>query len=352
LVKILDPTNAVTYLLYRQHCTPLNGVYVKDLTLLGREMKDIILVDVIKKTIFEIMYCNRTHQILSCSSLKTPIILKISLMINQTESFLDWRCSWRILKMLTMSDLSRNIEESSIPHSTPISTRFNINFILTLYRGAKFVKVKNHHVDPDVELNAIQINDPTQKYNKKKEEKERERTYNIETEPDLRRDDREVEFARLAEKNREGMRQYGHLFSKNVPLTERIVVNDRFNFQSSDSSIDIELPSPKECDALINHQGPQEVEGEGDTFFDNNSNSTDSKEREKVGARTRVKVPSLSKSFVELNKRGELVTVPDPTLQGQTVEDVRYMTGVENLNSPLGKQVKIELDNKMVNNNS
>lgn len=46
LVKILDTTNAVTSLLYRQHCTPLNGIYVKDLSLLGRDMKDIILVDV------------------------------------------------------------------------------------------------------------------------------------------------------------------------------------------------------------------------------------------------------------------------------------------------------------------
>jgi TFIIF-interacting CTD phosphatase-like protein len=45
-VRILDTTNAVASLLYRQHCTPLNGVYVKDLSLLGRDMKDIILVDV------------------------------------------------------------------------------------------------------------------------------------------------------------------------------------------------------------------------------------------------------------------------------------------------------------------
>jgi len=45
-VKILDPTNVVSSLLYRQHCTPFNGVYVKNLSLLGRDMKDIILVDV------------------------------------------------------------------------------------------------------------------------------------------------------------------------------------------------------------------------------------------------------------------------------------------------------------------
>ena len=46
LVKELDPTGVITALLYRQHCTPFNGVYVKNLSLIGRDMKDIILVDV------------------------------------------------------------------------------------------------------------------------------------------------------------------------------------------------------------------------------------------------------------------------------------------------------------------
>jgi len=46
LVKILDETGAVVQMLYRQHCTPLNGIYVKDLSRLGRNMKDVILIDV------------------------------------------------------------------------------------------------------------------------------------------------------------------------------------------------------------------------------------------------------------------------------------------------------------------
>ena len=34
-----------SYLLFREHCTFFNNAYVKDLTLLGRPMKDIIIVD-------------------------------------------------------------------------------------------------------------------------------------------------------------------------------------------------------------------------------------------------------------------------------------------------------------------
>lgn len=34
-----------SYLLFREHCTFFNNAYVKDLTRLGRPMKDIIIVD-------------------------------------------------------------------------------------------------------------------------------------------------------------------------------------------------------------------------------------------------------------------------------------------------------------------
>jgi len=45
LMKALDPEGKVDYQLYREHCTPHNNVLVKDLSRLGRSMKDVIIVD-------------------------------------------------------------------------------------------------------------------------------------------------------------------------------------------------------------------------------------------------------------------------------------------------------------------
>lgn len=41
----LDPGKMCSYLLFREHCTYFNNAYVKDLTRLGRPMKDVIIVD-------------------------------------------------------------------------------------------------------------------------------------------------------------------------------------------------------------------------------------------------------------------------------------------------------------------
>lgn len=45
LMVQLDPNNLCGYKLFREHCTFVNNAYVKDLTRLGRSMKDIIIVD-------------------------------------------------------------------------------------------------------------------------------------------------------------------------------------------------------------------------------------------------------------------------------------------------------------------
>lgn len=45
LMRALDPEQKVDYQLYREHCTPHNNVLVKDLSRLGRSMKDVIIVD-------------------------------------------------------------------------------------------------------------------------------------------------------------------------------------------------------------------------------------------------------------------------------------------------------------------
>jgi RNA polymerase II subunit A small phosphatase-like protein len=45
LVKELDKLGIVVHMLYREHCTSMNGIYVKDLSRLGRDLKDVIIVD-------------------------------------------------------------------------------------------------------------------------------------------------------------------------------------------------------------------------------------------------------------------------------------------------------------------
>ena len=45
LMLKLDPKNTCGYKLFREHCTFYNKAFVKDLTRLGRNMKDVIIVD-------------------------------------------------------------------------------------------------------------------------------------------------------------------------------------------------------------------------------------------------------------------------------------------------------------------
>lgn len=45
LINKLDVHNYADYRLFREHCTFINGAYVKDLSRLGRSLKDIIIID-------------------------------------------------------------------------------------------------------------------------------------------------------------------------------------------------------------------------------------------------------------------------------------------------------------------
>ena len=40
----MDPNKYCTARLFREHCVFVNGVFVKDMSILGRDMKDTILI--------------------------------------------------------------------------------------------------------------------------------------------------------------------------------------------------------------------------------------------------------------------------------------------------------------------
>ena len=46
VMDFIDPENKVTERLFRETCTIIKGGLTKDLTKLGRDLKDIIIVDV------------------------------------------------------------------------------------------------------------------------------------------------------------------------------------------------------------------------------------------------------------------------------------------------------------------
>lgn len=45
LLDEIDPSNFASYRLFREHCTFNNNAFVKDLSVLGRDLKDVIIVD-------------------------------------------------------------------------------------------------------------------------------------------------------------------------------------------------------------------------------------------------------------------------------------------------------------------
>lgn len=41
----MDPNHRIAYRLFREHCVNSDGVFVKDLGLLGREMQSVVMID-------------------------------------------------------------------------------------------------------------------------------------------------------------------------------------------------------------------------------------------------------------------------------------------------------------------
>ena len=45
LLDIIDPKKVCSYRLFREHCILINGIFIKELKKLNRNIKDIIIVD-------------------------------------------------------------------------------------------------------------------------------------------------------------------------------------------------------------------------------------------------------------------------------------------------------------------
>jgi hypothetical protein len=184
-------------------------------------------------------------------------------------------------------------------------------------RQTKFVKIQNSE------------NEMVSMSTKQQLRHSEEKAHNIETEPDLRRD------ARDGAGNRDGARK----LARPAPLTDRISSNEKPLWEvPSESSaevdaIDVGLPSPKESDTLINHR----VAG---AYLENNSETDSDK---KNGSKNGSKHTSPARNGVIAHRTHEPVeTVVDQVIDGHEVEQVRYLTGLDNLNSPLGRHVKID----------
>ena len=50
LYNSLDPKKVTEALLYREHCTFYNGLFVKDMSKLGRDLADVIVIPLLFKT--------------------------------------------------------------------------------------------------------------------------------------------------------------------------------------------------------------------------------------------------------------------------------------------------------------
>ena len=44
-MSFIDPNRVIKHVLYRKHCISVNKMYIKNLKLIDRELKDIVLVD-------------------------------------------------------------------------------------------------------------------------------------------------------------------------------------------------------------------------------------------------------------------------------------------------------------------
>lgn len=84
---MLDSNKKIEHRLYRDQCIPLSKFYLKNLTILGRKMKNVILLEVTPKSF-------RTADMLASSNSKISCWLSHSSTMNEIGSWSGWYLFW------------------------------------------------------------------------------------------------------------------------------------------------------------------------------------------------------------------------------------------------------------------
>ena len=165
LLDILDEGNCIKYRLYRDHCTFLNGIFVKDLKKLNRNIKDVIIVDnsplayafdsdngLPIKTWFDDPEDNELN--------KLKPILKYMSELKDVRHFIE-----KIVKNneINFKEAMRLIHEKTCPKKSKIETNFYFNFNYNFNALAKGLNsAKNSGSNPILS----NINDNKKEYKK------------------------------------------------------------------------------------------------------------------------------------------------------------------------------------------
>jgi hypothetical protein len=214
----------------------------------------------------------------------------------------------------------------------------------TINRMMKSVKIKPELVDlqssPTKSNKNANLN-TEESLNESFKKEDKEEYFIHETEQDKRKNDREEEFQTF--RFNETSVKKDVIDYEVAPLTKRTLSNDKLPGQFLDYSFEIEPPlSSKESDALVTRQG------DNDASFDKDFGKTHVNDRNR-SISNKSKLPLLlkshSKQLINLIQDSNFITVEDPSLKGHNVEEIRFHTGIDNLNSPLGRHLKFEYNN-------
>ena len=106
VMDIIDKNNVCSLRLFRENCTLYNGVFVKDLSLMNRDLKDLIIIDVILMffSVYPIIFkkdCNLTFQCLLKNS-ETSFLFQPANAVHIKSFFDDMkdRELYRLIPML------------------------------------------------------------------------------------------------------------------------------------------------------------------------------------------------------------------------------------------------------------
>jgi RNA polymerase II subunit A small phosphatase-like protein len=309
LVKLLDETGIVAHMLYREHCTSTNGIYVKDLSKLGRDLKHVILVDNSPNSFlfqpqnaFHIrnFFDDKTDQDLY----ELGTFLEFVANVDDVRPVEEWR------KKFSSQPASASSKDSQSPTQSQTLKKRN--------------KLRHESTDSNAPLNPF----PSNLFNKINEKNSRSNTdlQNSFQDDDQRRDG----FDDLEEiKGSKSLRYNKHLEVPQV-VSEQKLKSHLNNFGHFDKKtkgkgknknevygesemVDLSLPSPKESDNLMKDNPELRTISTGKFSFSNESPD--------------------SKATIDQEEDA----IENPDADNVKLDEIRFLTGMINPNSPIGK---------------